>query len=476
MARNFNIASRLMIISLLIVPAALVLSTPGCSSNSSQETKGPPPPAFTLVRLSTDTFTNPDSQHATELETATYSFGNTMVVSFEVARGIDHGGGADIGFATSTDAGATWTNAYLSGLTTVQGGTGFATGNASVTYDAAHQVWLIETVVVFPQHSGSEIVVVQSPDGINREANLNVVTNNTNPDKPWITCDNTPASPFYGHCYIQWEDGDNGTLYFSTSADGGVTWGPATNPAGTMVGSNGQLVVQPNGTVVVPLVTTTPANYFAGPADISSIVSSDGGVSWNAPLSISPNVQFHPVFDFRTGSAPSVGIDSAGKVYAVWEDCSFRSGCSSNDLILSTSLDGLNWSTPARVPIEPVSSTVDHFTPGVAVDTNTSGSTAHLVVTFYSYENAACTDATCQLNVGFVASKDGGNTWSSPQTLAGPMLITWLANTTAGRDIGDYSSAGYVNGKAFGVFAVAHANVGTQFDEAIYTTKEPLSQ
>jgi hypothetical protein len=110
----------------------------------------------------------------------------------------------------------------------------------------------------------------------------------------------------------------------------------------------------------------------------------------------------------------------------------------------------------------------------VAVDSNTSGSTAHLAVTYYSYTQADCTDATCQLNLGFVTSQDGGKTWSTPVTLAGPMLITWLPETGYGRDVGDYSSACYVNGRAFGVFAVAQPNVGSQFDEAIYTTSQPL--
>src|SRR5438105_15875926 len=127
----------------------------------------PPPPTFTLVKLSMDTLTNPDSQHATELETSSFSFGSTLVTSFEVARGNGHGGGADLGFATSTDAGATWTSGFLSGLTTVQGGTATATGNASVAYDAAHQMWLIETLLVNFNPQSLTVVVVRSSDGIN---------------------------------------------------------------------------------------------------------------------------------------------------------------------------------------------------------------------------------------------------------------------------------------------------------------------
>lgn len=445
-----------------------------CGGNTEHPPPPPPPPTFTLVRLSTDTLTNPDGQHATELETSTFSFGSTMVVSFEVARGSGHGGGADIGIAISTDAGSTWNSRFLSGLTTVQGGTGLATGNANVTYDAAHQIWLLQSLIV-TNLGTTQLVVLRSADGVDWDPHPISVTDQPHPDKPWIGCDNRAASPFYGHCYIQWDTVNVGTLWFCTSTDGGLTWGTPLNPGGSLVGGNGQVHVQPNGTVVVPLGTTPPQNFLTGPFSISSVISTDGGASWNAPSTISSAPPAHQVFDFRTGASSS-GIDGAGNVYVVWPDCSFRTGCSSNDLIFSSSSDGVHWSQPMRIPIDPVTSTVDHFTPGVAVDSNTSGSTAHLTVTFYSYEKADCTDATCQLNLGFVTSKDGGNTWSTAQTLAGPMLVTWLPETGGGRDVGDYSSAGYVNGRAFGVFAVAHANVGSQFDEAIYTTKEPLSQ
>src|ERR1700747_1857657 len=77
-----------------------------CGGGTQQSQQQPPPPTFTLAKLSTDTLTNADGQHATELETSTSSFGSTMVASFEVARGSNHGGGADIGIAITTNAGA----------------------------------------------------------------------------------------------------------------------------------------------------------------------------------------------------------------------------------------------------------------------------------------------------------------------------------------------------------------------------------
>src|SRR5581483_2445499 len=60
-------------------------------------------------QISQDSFTNQDSQHMTEVEPSAFSRGSVIVAAFQVAR-ISSGGGADIGFATSTDAGRTWTN------------------------------------------------------------------------------------------------------------------------------------------------------------------------------------------------------------------------------------------------------------------------------------------------------------------------------------------------------------------------------
>lgn len=55
--------------------------------------------------------------------------------------------------------------------------------------------------------------------------------------------------------------------------------------------------------------------------------------------------------------------------------------------------------------------------------------------------------------------------------VAGPMNVTWLANTSQGRMVGDYISTSFnAAGSAHGVFAVATAPVGGVFDEAMFTT------
>jgi len=53
-------------------------------------------------RLSRDPYTNPESQHETEVEPDSFTFGRTTVATFQVGRRFD-GGATNIGFAVSND-------------------------------------------------------------------------------------------------------------------------------------------------------------------------------------------------------------------------------------------------------------------------------------------------------------------------------------------------------------------------------------
>jgi hypothetical protein len=247
--------------------------------------------------LSTDTFTNSDSQHATEVEPGIFASGSTIVTALQIGRRFN-GGASDIGFATSTNAGTSWTNGVLPGLTVSVGGTYLAASDPSVTFDKAHGV----------DHA---------------------------------------------------------------------------------VGGN-----------------------------------------------------------MRTGSLPSAAVDATGRVYVVWQDCRFRAACSSNDIVLSTSPDGNNWTAAVGIPIDAMTSTVDHFIPAFAVDQATSGGSVRLALTYYFYPVAQCSILNCQLNFGFVSSQDGGNSWSGATTVAGPMSLSWLPNTSSGVMVGDYTAIAFSNSQA----------------------------
>jgi hypothetical protein len=74
-----------------------------------------------------------------------------------------------------------------------------------------------------------------------------------------------------------------------------------------------------------------------------------------------------------------------------------------------------------------------------------------------------------------VSSQNGGQTWTRPTRVAGPMKLSWLANTTQGRMVGDYISTSFVNGKAYSAFAVAVAPNGAVFNESMFTPSGGLS-
>jgi hypothetical protein len=430
----------------------------GSNSQAPQQTTTPPP-SVSLIQLSRDMFTNPGSQHATEVEASASAFGSTIVSAFQVGR-IFSGGASDIGFATTSDHGAIWASGFLPGITIYKQGTFTAASDPVVAYDAAHATWLISSLTIA---NVDQVAVSRSPDGINWD-NPIIVSATPDSDKNWITCDNTPASPFYGHCYVEWDDpSTQNRIWMSTSADGGLTWAPALNTADLATGIGGQPVVQPSGTVIVPIENGNGDQMLA-------FTSSDGGTTWKASTTISSITDHLAAANLRTSALPSAAIDAAGTVYAIWQDCRFRTACSSNDLVMSTSADGVTWTTPARIPIDAITSTVDHFIPGLAVEPATAGSTAHLALTYYFYASANCNVATCALYTGFISSPDGGTTWTAPTTLAGPMSMAWLPNTFAGLMVGDYVATAFAGGKAFAIFAAAQANSGTVFDEPIYTT------
>ncbi|MGH9528993.1 MAG: sialidase family protein, partial [Terriglobales bacterium] len=413
------------------------------------------------------TFTNSSSQHATEVEPGSYAFGSTMVTAFQVGR-ISSGGGADVGFATSTDAGTTWNSGYIPGITIFQGGGLFsAASDAVVAFDAAHNVWMISSLAI--NGNATEVVVNRSPDGINW-GNPIRVSSLGSPDKNWIVCDDTPSSQFYGHCYVEWDDPSNqDVIEMNTSNDGGLTWGLALNTANLADGIGGVPLVQPNGTVIVPIL-----GILGNLESITAFTSTDGGSSWSAPVTVSAVTDHQVAGNLRTAALPSAQIDATGTVYVTWQDCRFRVNCASNDLVLSSSTDGRNWTSPARVPIDSTTSTVDHFIPGLGVNPTSFGNSAQLTLTYYFYPVSNC-GTTCSLGLGYVSSQNAGQTWSASTQLVGGMNLSWLPNTFSGLMVADYISTSYVSGKAFGVFAVANPPNGSLFNEAIYTTPSPLA-
>jgi hypothetical protein len=421
------------------------------------------PPTVSLTEISSDPFTVAPGQHATQVEPHVLSHGTTLVAAFQTGR-IAPGGSTDIGWATSTDGGTTWSHGFLPGLTKGEGtGTYDAASDAAVAYDAKHNVWMIASLPISNTAQTPAVVVSRSTDGgFTWEKPVNVFPTAPSSDKNWIVCDSWASSPHYGNCYVEWDDPSNGDLIeMSRSTDGGLTWSaPALTP-NQAAGIGGQPLVQPNGNVIVPIETS----------NMSVFISTNGGQSWSVPTGFA-TIQTHTdAGGIRSGPLPSAAIDGAGNVWVVWEDCRFRAQCYTNDLVYSTSTDGTHWTPVRRIPIDGTTSVVDHFIPGIGIDPATSGTGAHVGITYYYYPNGNCVTSSCRLYVGYVSSPNGGKTWNLPTKLAGPMNLTWLPNSQNGLMVADYIGTAFTNGIPHGVFAVAKTKSGTTFNEAMYTAQ-----
>src|SRR5437588_1804739 len=209
-----------------------------------------------LVRVSTDRFHNTSSQHKTEVEPDTFAYGSTIVSAFQVGR-VVNGGGADIGWATSTDGGVTWGHGYLPGITKAQKLTNKydAVSDPAVAYDAAHGVWMIASLPLSDSLPSSPAVLIsRSSDGLHWVKPVGIAPRTQSADKNWVVCDNNATSPFFGHCYAEWDEPAGGDIIMmSTSTDGGMSWSHPKTTANGDAGIGGQPLVQPNGTVIVPI-------------------------------------------------------------------------------------------------------------------------------------------------------------------------------------------------------------------------------
>src|SRR5580700_168372 len=251
--------------------ALLVLCLASVAAARAQEAS-----AISLTEISSDPFTVAPGQHATEVEPHMLANGTTLVAAFQTGR-IAPGGATAIGWATSTDGGSTWAHGFLPGLTTGNGGGLYnAASDPAVAYDAKHGAWMIASLPISNSSTTAAVVVSRSTDGgFSWEDPVNVGPKVASSDKNWIVCDSYATSAFYGNCYVEWDNPDTGDgILMSRSTDGGLTWGPATGTTNDAAGIGGQPLVEPNGTVVVPIETL----------GISAFRSTNGGLTWSAPV------------------------------------------------------------------------------------------------------------------------------------------------------------------------------------------------
>lgn len=291
-------------------------------------------------------------------------------------------------------------------------------------------------------------------------------------DKEWVACDTWPRSPYRGRCYLAYRDGTSSEIRVRRSGDGGVSWSApvGVRAPGASIPNGAFPAVRPDGALVL-LFTVTPTT----PADVDAVVatrSTDGGVTFGEVSRVAEQLE-EQIFGLRAPAFVSADVDSAGTVYAVWSDCRFQPECGANSVVLVTSRDGVTWTEPRPVPLT-APGDVDWIVPALAVQPGTSGARARLAVEAYAVTKAYGCQECGTIDAFALQSADGSRTWGGTRRLSTePMEVTWLANTSLGRMLGDYISVSYAGGKPVAVLSLAGQPVGDVYRQAIFAVVVP---
>ena len=334
-----------------------------------------------------------------------------------------------------------------------------------MAHDAAHGRWLITSLA---RTGGQSVIFISgSTDGLTWAAPVTAIAAGTSLDKQWLTCDNA------GRCYLAYSDiARNGTrIGIQNSTDGGLTWSsPVLIPVDAdFVSPAVQPVVRPNGELVI---------VFFEDGIVRALRSTDGGTTFSARETVAA-LRFHrrPFTPnrLRSFSLPTATVDAAGTVYAAWLDCRYRPGCTADDIIWTRSAARGRWTRPRRVSLGPLRARTDFVLPELAVNPATRGARARLALTYYALNHADCTEANCLLDVYIVTSRTAGARWTRPRRLNPQrMRLTWLAQTTSGRMVGDYMGTVFSGGRVVSVHVQARPPQGDRFNEAMYAYSQTL--
>ena len=184
--------------------------------------------------------------------------------------------------------------------------------------------------------------------------------------------------------------------------------------------------------------------------------SDDGGVTWTQQVGIAP-ASYKTHAGLRAAPLPTSALASDGRAYVAWADCSFRAGCTANDIVYTSSVDGIAWTPVARIP----TGTGDAELPGLDADPVRPG---RLALACYVLRRSS-------LDVRFVSSGNSGATWTKPKLLDSRKVpVGWIVRTSLGSMVGDYISTSFAGTRAVPVFALAQRPRGSRLQESMFAT------
>ena len=262
-------------------------------------------------------------------------------------------------------------------------------------------------------------------------------------DKPYIAADNT-GSKYAGNLYVGWTEFrlDESVILFSRSTDGGVTWS-----APITISTHHGLPRDDNGAVEgwsgAVAGDGTLYSVWADGNSIVMAVSHDGGKTFEKSrviLGTAP-LYFAAAGLDRANGFPQIAIDPRhgrkGLLYVTWSD--YRAG--DIGVYCATSADGgKSWSPPVRANSNPPHDGTDQFFQWLAVDPATGAAN----VIFY---DRRMDSANRKTTVTLARSTDGGRTFAN---------YAWTRDAFIPKSddfLGDYIGVAALNNKVFGVWA-----------------------
>lgn len=319
-----------------------------------------------------------------------------------------------IGFATTRDGGKSWAHGNLPGLTTATGGTYPSAKDPVVAFGENDTVYAV--AVLCTEGNEADLAFNVSTDGgLHWEDASLVPPAQSLPidDKPWIVVDNSDAPGHHlGRIYLVWDGVD--PVVASYSDDGAETWhGPFVVFAGAGIGAIP--LIRPNGDLAVVF----KAFYLSEESDLEAIAIAPGAgaVPTGGPLVFGEAVviaedQGGPVVRQQraAGNVPTADIDpESGRIYVAWADTRFRQD-NTQDIVISSSEDGISWTEPAKVNRGSPDNYVDHFAPWIAV-----GSEGSVRISYRTQQEAEdLADFKPYVNTWYQASTDDAASFSRP--------------------------------------------------------------
>lgn len=347
----------------------------------------------------------------------------------------------------SSDGGATWGNTLLP----LNTGDSFQS-DPTVDWTSDGTAWST-TIGINSAGTILQMRAYKSTNGGSTWTFDNTFSTGSNNDKQMIWVDHSSTSPFKDNIYAIWHNGAPAFVNRRTGPTG--SWQSpvqvsGAETTGTAIGDD--IKTNANGDVF---------GFFpdTGSRRLNVVKSTNGGASFGAPVRIGtsfgsfeiavPADASREVLIYISGGA--YRTSTKNNVYAVWNDLSGDSGCTSGSgpgtsatstcksrIWFTRSTDGgSTWSAPVKINNQ--SGLNDQIFPWMVVD-ETNGKIA---VSYYDTVGDSTRKST---NYYYQSSTDDGATWSTPFKVTTVSTNETTTGADSGNQYGDYTGMSGING------------------------------